>query len=144
MDLAHSVKVKAVMLIRGAIFLRWRMCGALFPPSLHVFFAPVVFWHCLYVYNQTNSKLEGKWKERLESWFNLRSVLERLYRSPKVSEDSTLKPGASRIPSKLYVVRALGHLYLYPQTPRIRHNAATVASVCNPWLESSLYSFTLY
>jgi len=68
-------------------------------------FAPVVFWHCLYVYNQTKNKLEGMRKERLESLFNVRSLPERLYRSPKVPEDSTLKPGASRIPSKLYVVR---------------------------------------
>lgn len=103
MDLTHSVKAKAVMLIRGAIFLRWRTCGALFPFSLHSFLTSVVFRHCLY--NQTNNKLEGMRKEQLESWFNVRSLLEKLYKVPKVPEDSTLKNGASRIPAKLYVVR---------------------------------------
>jgi len=43
------------------------MCGALFPLSLHGFLAPVVLPHCLYVYNQTNNKLEGMREERLES-----------------------------------------------------------------------------
>jgi len=103
MDLTHTVKVKAVILMRGAVFLRLRMCGDLFPLSLHSFLAPMVFRQCLY--NQTNNKLEGIRKEQLESWFNVRSHLERLYRAPKVPEDSTLKPGASRIPSKLDVFR---------------------------------------